>query len=106
MKYLETIDYKKMTGINVLLALIYNIASEFNAITKLIINKFESLEIELLTSTKNEDVISILDIQRSLVFFSMSLHSNDLVIMRIIKIKYNACYNASYFDEIDEEIIR
>lgn len=69
MKYLETIDYKKMTGINVLLALMYNIASEFNAITKLIINKFESLEIELLTSTKNEDVISIMDIQRSLVFF-------------------------------------
>lgn len=105
LKYLETIDYKKMTGINVLLALMYNIASEFNTLTKLIINKFESLEIELLTSTKNEDVISIMDIQRSLVFFSMSLHSNDLAIMRIIKIKDNACYNVSYFDEIDEEIL-
>ncbi|RXK32665.1 hypothetical protein BBD39_10295 [Arsenophonus endosymbiont of Bemisia tabaci Asia II 3] len=105
MKYLETIDYKKMTGINVLLALMYNIASEFSAITKLIINQFESLEIELLTATKNEDVISVMDIQRSLVFFSMSLHSNDLAIMRIIKIKDSACHNASYFDEIDEEIL-
>ncbi|WP_119712374.1 hypothetical protein [Arsenophonus endosymbiont of Aleurodicus floccissimus] len=94
-----------MTGINVLLVLMYNITSKFNAITKLIINKFESLEIELLTSTKNEDVISIMDIQRSLVFFSMSLHFNDLAIMRIIKIKDNACYKVSYLDKIDEEIL-
>jgi magnesium transporter len=105
LKYIENIDCKNMSGINLLLALMYGIASEFNIITKLIINKFEKLEIELLTSTKNEDVISIMDLQRSLVFFSMSLHSNDLAVMRIIKIKDNACYKTSYFAEIDEELL-
>ncbi|WGL94885.1 CorA family divalent cation transporter [Arsenophonus nasoniae] len=59
---------------------------------------------ELLTSTKNEDVISIMALQPSWVFFSMPCHFNDLAVMRIIKIKGSACYKTSYFAEIDEEL--
>ncbi|QBY45135.1 hypothetical protein ArsFIN_37280 [Arsenophonus nasoniae] len=48
LKYIENIDCKNMSGINVLLALMYGIASEFNIITKLITSKFERLEIGII----------------------------------------------------------
>ena len=49
--------------------------------------KSNEVEIELQRSMKNEELIKLLDIEKSLVFFTTSLRSNELMMERIQKIR-------------------
>jgi len=49
--------------------------------------KSNEVETELHRSMKNEELIKLLDIEKSLVFFTTSLRSNELMLERLSKIK-------------------
>jgi len=49
--------------------------------------KSNEVETELHRSMKNEELIKLLDIEKSLVFFTTSLRSNELILERLSKIK-------------------
>ena len=54
---------------------------------KEIIKKSNEVETELHRSMKNEELIKLLDIEKSLVFFTTSLRSNELMMERLSKIR-------------------
>ncbi|MEH4266371.1 magnesium transporter CorA family protein [Klebsiella aerogenes] len=90
---------------NVLLSLILSVSERFKIKTKGIISDFEKTEERVLESTKNDDVIKIMDMRRSLIFFSMALHANDLVIARLISIIRSGKNALLSEDIIDDELV-
>ncbi len=104
-KYLQSMQTFD-TKIDNLLSLKYEIARSFVESIKSIIDKFQLLEQDLIATTNNEDVIKIMDLQKSLTFLTTSIYSNDLVIARILKLKDKEVKNNfADFAIIDEELI-
>lgn len=74
--------------------LLYNIASKFLGYLKQINRASGRIQNELHKSTKNKELIQMLDLENSLVYFSTSLSDNDAVISRLLAIKNNAFLKA------------
>ncbi|MBE5763568.1 MAG: magnesium transporter CorA family protein [Clostridiales bacterium] len=64
-----------------------NTAAKFLAYLKQIDKASQRIQIELRKSTKNKEIIQMLDLQNSLVYFSTSLTGNDTVISKIMNAK-------------------
>jgi len=64
-----------------------NTAAKFLAYLKQIDKASQRIQIELHKSTKNKEIIQMLDLQNSLVYFSTSLTGNDTVISKIMNAK-------------------
>ena len=64
-----------------------NTAAKFLAYLKQIDKASQRIQIELRKSTKNKEIIQMLDLQNSLVYFSTSLTGNDAVISKIMNAK-------------------
>ena len=64
-----------------------NTAAKFLAYLKQIDKASQRIQVELRKSTKNKEIIQMLDLQNSLVYFSTSLTGNDTVISKIMNAK-------------------
>jgi len=53
---------------------------------RIIDKKSDSVEKQLHISTKNQELIELLELEKSLVYFSTSLRSNELVLEKMLKI--------------------
>lgn len=69
--------------------MLYNIASKFLSYLKQINRASGRIQNELHKSTKNKELIQMLDLENSLVYFSTSLSDNDAVISRLLAAKNN-----------------
>lgn len=88
--------YKKSRFI---LQLMYKNASTFLKYLKQINKETEIAENSLKESMKNEDLLKLLDLEKSLVYITTSLRANEAVMERTIKIK-----NIKLYEE-DEDIL-
>jgi magnesium transporter len=61
----------------------------------------DSLEKDLLRSTKNKELVMFLSLEKSLVYFSTSLKSNETVLERILKYSYPNIHVRKYEDDED-----
>ena len=55
--------------------------------TKIIDKKSEAVEQNLHVSQKNEDFVEFLELEKSLVYFTTSLRSNEIVLEKMLKIE-------------------
>ncbi len=69
-----------------ILQLLYRNASLFLLYLRSIDKKSEEVEKKLHSSTKNKELIELLELEKSLVYFSTSLRSNDIVLQKMMKI--------------------
>ncbi|MEG1646004.1 MAG: magnesium transporter CorA family protein [Clostridia bacterium] len=67
-----------------LLQLLYNIATKYLHYLKLIDKASQKIQNVLHKSTRNKELIQLLDLENSLVYLSTSLRGNDLVISKLI----------------------
>jgi len=88
--------YKKSRFI---LQLMYKNASTFLSYLKQINRETEVAENSLKESMKNDDLLKLLDLEKSLVYITTSLRANEAVMERTIKIK-----NIKLYEE-DEDIL-
>lgn len=65
--------------------------------------KSSSIEKELHRSMKNQELIQLLDLEKSLVFFSVSLKSNEAILEKLMRIKPLKMYPED--EEILEDVI-
>ncbi|RFU69713.1 magnesium transporter CorA family protein [Peribacillus saganii] len=68
--------------------ILYLIATYFLKYLKQIIKKTDRIEKELHESLKNKELFSLLNMQKSLVYFTTSLKSNNLVMQKMLKSNY------------------
>jgi magnesium transporter len=61
----------------------YRIASNYISALKYIDNKRNQLEIAIQSSMKNKDLLSLMSLNKSLVYFSTSLNANKVVLNKV-----------------------
>ncbi len=69
-----------------ILQILYRNASLFLQYLRNIDKKSETIEQKLHSSTQNKELIELLELEKSLVYFSTSLRSNDVVLQKMMKI--------------------
>jgi magnesium transporter len=75
--------YKKTRFI---LQILYKNASVFLQYLRIIDRKSEEIEHKLHISTKNSELIELLELEKSLVYFTTSLRANEVVLEKMLKI--------------------
>ena len=65
------------------LQIMYRIASNYIAALKYIDNKRNELELAIQSSMKNRDLLSLMTLNKSLVYFSTSLNANKVVLSKV-----------------------
>ena len=70
-----------------LLQILFKVATRYLVYLKQIDKRSDNIERELHKSTRNKELIQMLELQKSLVYFSTSLKSNDSVMEKILKLK-------------------
>lgn len=70
-----------------ILQILYKNASMFLHYLRIIDKKSEEVEEKLQESTRNKELIELLELQKSLVYFTTSLRSNELVLEKLLKIE-------------------
>jgi len=76
--------YKKTRFI---LQILYKNATMFLNYLRVIDKKSEVIERKLHASTKNQELIELLELEKSLVYFTTSLRSNEVVLEKLLKIE-------------------
>lgn len=76
--------YKKTRFI---LQILYKNASMFLHYLRIIDKKSEVIERKLHGSTRNQELIELLELEKSLVYFTTSLRSNEVVLEKLLKIE-------------------
>ncbi|AIE61281.1 magnesium transporter CorA family protein [Bacillus methanolicus] len=79
--------------------ILYLIATFFLKYLKHISKKTDEIEKELHQSMKNKELFSLLNLEKSLVYFTTSLKSNNIVMQKMLKSNYLKMY------EDDEELL-
>jgi magnesium transporter len=88
-------DTRKKTRF--ILQLLYRNASRFLLYLKQIDRASTRVQAQLTKSTKNKELIQLLSLEKSLVYFSTSLASNEMVLEKLMKVDYIK----KYPDDID-----
>ncbi|WP_299089129.1 magnesium transporter CorA family protein [uncultured Metabacillus sp.] len=81
------------------LQILYLMATSFLKYLKQISKKTDTIENELHQSMKNKELFSLLNLQKSLVYFTTSLKSNNIVMQKMLKSNYLKMY------EDDQELL-
>lgn len=84
-----------------LLQIMYRNATNYLQCLRQIEKISDSLEKDLLRSTKNKELVMFLSLEKSLVYFSTSLKSNETVLERILKYSYPNIHVRKYEDDED-----
>lgn len=74
------------------LQILYSMATSYLRYLKQISKKTDAIEIELHQSMKNKELFSLLNIEKSLVYFTTSLKSNNIVMQKMLKSNYLKMY--------------
>ncbi len=69
-----------------ILQILYRNASMYLRYLRIIDKKSEQVEEKLHKSTRNEELIELLELEKSLVYFTTSLRSNEVVLEKLLKI--------------------
>lgn len=85
------------------LQILYLIATSFLKYLKQIIKKTDAIEKELHQSMKNKELFSLLNLEKSLVYFTTSLKSNNIVMQKMLKSNYLKMYEEN--QELLEDVI-
>ncbi len=78
------------------LNLVYRLATLFITYLKRINTYTESLETSLRTSTKNEEVLALMDTNKSLIYFSTALNANNGVLTKLTKSQTYKKYESDF----------
>ncbi len=70
---------------NFLYQMLYNTHVKFLQYLRQIDRSWQRIQVELHRSTKNKELIQLLDLENSLVYFSASLRANSLIIERLMR---------------------
>ena len=70
-----------------ILQILYKNASMFLHYLRIIDKKSEEVEEKLQESTKNKELIELLELEKSLVYFTTSLRSNEMVLEKLLKVE-------------------
>ena len=81
------------------LQILYSMATAYLRYLKQISKKTDAIEKELHQSMKNKELFSLLNIEKSLVYFTTSLKSNNIVMQKMLKSNYLKMY------EDDQELL-
>ncbi|WP_338448125.1 magnesium transporter CorA family protein [Niallia oryzisoli] len=79
--------------------ILYSMATSYLRYLKQISKKTDAIEKELHESMKNKELFSLLNLQKSLVYFTTSLKSNNIVMQKMLKSNYLKMY------EDDQELL-
>ena len=96
----EFFTYKKTRFI---LQILYKNAQAFLQNLRVIDRKSEEVERKLHISTKNQELIELLELEKSLVYFTTSLRSNEVVLEKMMKIEQIKKYQED--EELLEDVI-
>lgn len=78
-------DFSTMFKTRFILQILYKNASLFLQYLRIIDKKSEVIERKLHSSQKNEELIELLELEKSLVYFTTSLRGNELVLEKLMK---------------------
>ena len=70
-----------------ILQILYRNASMYLRYLRIIDKKSEQVEEKMHLSTRNEELVELLELEKSLVYFSTSLRSNEVVLEKLMKIE-------------------
>lgn len=70
-----------------ILQILYKNATQFLHYLRIIDKKSEVVEKKLHASTRNQELIELLELEKSLVYFTTSLRSNEVVLEKLMKIE-------------------
>lgn len=73
-----------------LLQILYKSATLYLKYIRIIIRRTDELEIHLRQSMENNELFNLLDLQKSLTYFSTSLRSNSIVLERLMRLRNSA----------------
>lgn len=78
-------DFRTAKKTRFLIQILLNTAAAYLRVLKQVSRDIESKEEELKKSTKNKDLVDMLEIEKTLVYFMTSLKSNDVVLGKLSK---------------------
>ena len=80
-------DFHTFMKTRFILQILYKNATQFLQYLRIIDKKSEVIERKLHQSQKNEELIELLELEKSLVYFTTSLRSNEAVLEKLIKLE-------------------
>ena len=80
-------DFHTFMKTRFILQILYKNATQFLQYLRIIDRKSEVIERKLHQSQKNEELIELLELEKSLVYFTTSLRSNEEVLERLLRIE-------------------
>lgn len=78
-------DFHTFMKTRFILQILYKNATQYLQYLRIIDKKSEVIENKLHQSQKNEELIELLELQKSLVYFTTSLRSNEVVLEKLLK---------------------
>ena len=79
-------DFHTFMKTRFILQILYKNATQYLQYLRIIDKKSEVIENKLHQSQKNEELIELLELQKSLVYFTTSLRSNEVVLEKLLRI--------------------
>ena len=80
-------DFHTFMKTRFILQILYKNATQFLLYLRIIDKKSEVIERKLHQSQKNEELIELLELEKSLVYFTTSLRSNEVVLEKLLRIE-------------------
>lgn len=80
-------DFHTFMETRFILQILYKNATQFLQYLRIIDKKSEVIERKLHQSQKNEELIELLELEKSLVYFTTSLRSNEVVLEKLLRIE-------------------
>ena len=80
-------DFHTFMKTRFILQILYKNATQFLQYLRIIDKKSEFIERKLHQSQKNEELIELLELEKSLVYFTTSLRSNEVVLEKLLRIE-------------------
>ena len=80
-------DFHTFMKTRFILQILYKNATQFLQYLRIIDKKSEVIERQLHQSQKNEELIELLELEKSLVYFTTSLRSNEVVLEKLLRIE-------------------
>lgn len=100
----STFDTRNKTGL--MLSILYKSTQFYLRYLKIINRKTESIEYNLRNTTNNEELFLLMEIQKSLVYFTTALRDNQLVLQKLLRmIKVKTINNLVAFSEDDIDVL-
>ena len=80
-------DFHTFMKTRFILQILYKNATQYLQYIRIIDKKSEVIERKLHQSQKNEELIELLELEKSLVYFTTSLRSNEVVLEKLLKVE-------------------